>query len=151
MRSARQDSVTFATPADAVFDAALGVAQNAKNVRILAVHNEGRKLVLREKAKMSNAKFQQIRVEEAGDKARLHIVVGTDPRTPKALLDGKANDKSLKKYLENVQGVLDGGVSAPVTPVSNHYLAKKTEVPWDDPEQEPQIELDGNVLAWYGL
>lgn len=151
MRSAHQESIAISKPADAVFQAALGVAQNTKNACILAVHNEGRKLVVREKPKMSNAKFQQIWVEDKGDSAQLNVVVGTDPRTPKALMDGKFNEKSLKKYLENVQAALDGSAPAPVTPVSNHYLAKKTEVPWEDPEQDPQIELDGNILALYGL
>lgn len=79
-------------------------------------------------------------------------MVGTDPRTPKALMDGKANDKSLKKYLESVQGALNGSVPAPVTPVANHYLQKKTEVPWTDPNADPQIEFDGNFVATaYGL
>ena len=151
MRAPRHETVTLNQTPDAVFEAVLGVAQNAKNVRILAVHNQGRKLVLREKAKMSNAKFQQIWVEEQGSGSQLNIVVGTDPRTQKALLDGKANEKSLKKYVEAVQAVLGGSVSAPVTPVENHYLAQKTEVPWEDPEQDPQIELDGNILAMYGL
>lgn len=151
MRSVCQESVAIPKSGDAVFQAALGVAQNAKNARILAVHNEGRKLVLREKPKMSNAKFHQIWVEGQGDTAQLHIVVGTDPRTPKALMDGRANEKSLKKYLENVRGALDGSVPAPVTPVANHYLAKKTEIPWLDAKQDPEIELDGNILALYGL
>lgn len=151
MRSVKQDSVTFAQPADAVFQAALGVVQNTKNHHVLAVHNEGRKLVVREKPKMSNPKFLQLWVEEQGGGSQLHVVVGTDPRTPKALLDGRANDKVLKGYLGDVQGALDGSAPVQVTPVANHYLQKKTEVPWEDATQDPQIELDGNILAVYGL
>ncbi|WP_256839752.1 hypothetical protein [Ornithinimicrobium faecis] len=49
MRSVKQDTVAFAQPADTVFQAALGVVQNAKNHHVLAAHNEGRKLVVREK------------------------------------------------------------------------------------------------------
>lgn len=151
MRSARQDSITYsARSADTVFEAALGVAQNTKNVQILAVHNEGRKLVVRQKGKMSNANFRQVWVEEQGVGSQLHVVVGTDPRTPKALLDGKINEKSLNKYLESVQGALDGSAPAPATPAANHYVQKKTEVRWDDPDQDPEIELDGNILALYG-
>lgn len=151
MRAPRQESITIAKPADAVFQAALGVAQNTKGARILAVHNGGRKLVVREKAMMSNPKFVQMLVEGDDSAAQLHVVVGTDPRSQKALMDGKANEKSLKKFVTGVQGALDG--SAPVTTasVTDHYLVKKDQVPWTDADQDPQIELDGNLLAWYGL
>lgn len=151
MRAVRQESITIPQPADAVFQAALGVVQNNKSSHILAVHGEARKLIVREKAKMSNPKFQRIFVEDKGAESQLHLVVGTDPRSPKALLDGKANDKALKKFVEAVQGALNGSAPAPVTPVANHYVQKKTEVPWTDPAQEPEVELDGNFLAQYGL
>ena len=151
MRSPHQDAVTFSHPADEVFQAALGVAQGTKSNRVLAVHNGGRKLMLREKPKMSNAKFVQLQVEDQGGESKLHLVVGTDPRTPKALLDGRANAKSLKAYVAAVQGALDGSAPAPATPVADHYLQKKTEVPWVDPAQDPEVELDGNILAVYGL
>ncbi|WP_375001373.1 hypothetical protein [Aeromicrobium sp. CTD01-1L150] len=151
MRAARHDSIDFSQPADTVFQAALGVQQNTKNVVVLAVHNEGRKLVVREKSMMSNRKFHQVWVEEKDAGSTLNVVVGTDPRTPKAMMDGKANDKSLKKYLQAVQGAVDGSAPAPVTPVANHYLQKKTEVPWTDPDADPEIELDGNIVAMYGL
>lgn len=151
MRSVKQDSVAFSQPADAVFQAALGVVQNTKSHHVLAVHNEGRKLVVREKPKMSNPKFLQVWVEQQGEGSQLHVVVGTDPRTPKALLDGRANDKLLKGYVGDVRGALDGSTPVQVTPVANHYLQKKTEVPWEDATQDPQIELDGNILALYGL
>lgn len=150
MRSAQQESVTIAASADAVFQAALGVAQQTKAVEVLAVHNEARKLVAREKGRMSNAKFYQVLVEEQGEGAQLHAVVGTDPRAPKALLDGKMNSRALGKYVESVRGAADGSAPAPATPVANHYLQKKTEVPWEDGSQDPQIELDGNILAMYG-
>lgn len=151
MRSVKQDTVALPQAADAVFQAALGVVQNTKNHHVLAVHTQGRRLVVREKPKMSNPKFLQVWVEEQGATALLHLVVGTDPRTPKALLDGRANDKFLKGYVEDVQGALDGSAPAPASPVANHYLQKKTEVPWEDPAQDPEIELDGNFLALYGL
>lgn len=151
MRAPIQESIAIPAPPDAVFQAALGVAQNSKNVTILAVHNEGRKLILREKAKMSNPKFQQIWVEGAGQQAQFNVVVGSDPRTPKAMMDGRANQKSLKKLVEALRGALDGSAPAPVTPVANHYLAKKTVVRWENPAADPQIELDGNLLALYGV
>lgn len=151
MRSVKQDTVAFAQSADTVFQAALGVVQNAKNHHVLAAHNEGRKLVVREKPKMSNPKFLQVWVEEAGASARVQVAVGTDPRTPKALLDGRANNKFLKGFVADVQAALDGSAPAPATPVPNHFLQKKTEVPWTDPQQDPEIELDGNILALYGL
>lgn len=151
MRSIKQEAITVPQSADDAFRAALGVVQNAKNHHVLAAHNEGRKLVVREKPKMSNPKFLQVWVEDRGQSAVLHVVVGTDPRTPKALLDGRANDKFLKGYVADVQGVLAGSASAPATPVANHYLQRKTEIPWTDPDQDPQIELDGNILALYGL
>ncbi len=151
MRAVRQQSLALSHPADAAFQAVLGVAQNDKSARILAVHTEGRRLLFRERSKMSNPKFHTIMVVENGDGAEVRTAVGTDPRSPKALLDGRANDKSLNKFLERVQGALDGSAPAPATPVANHYVAKKTEVPWEDPTQDPEIELDGNFLAMYGL
>ncbi|MFT4289432.1 hypothetical protein [Nocardioides sp.] len=106
----------MAQSADVVFQAALGVVQNAKNTG-----------------------------------ATLNVAVGTDPRTPKALLDAKFNGSSLAKLVENIQAVLAGTASAPVTPVPNHYLQGKEQVAWTDPNEDPQIELDGNLLALYGL
>src|SRR5690625_103630 len=150
MRQPALDTITVSQSADEAFQAALGVAQNTKNHRILAVHNDGRKLVLREKSKMSIPKFFQVWVEEKDGGAELKIVAGADPRTPKAMLDSTVIKRALKKYMEQVQAVLNGSQSAPVTPVDNHYLAKKTEVPWENADEDPQIELDGNFLAMYG-
>lgn len=151
MRQARQDEVTVAAAPDAVFQAALGVAQNAKNDQILAVHNEGRKLVFREKAMMSNPKFVMVFVEGQGGSATLHIAVGTDPRSSKALLDGKANEKALQAYVEKVQNAVNGTDPIATEPMSNHYLQKKNEVPWTDADQEPDIEVGGTFKAMYGL
>lgn len=151
MRAVRQQSATIQQPADAVFQAAIGVVQNNKSSSILAVHNGARKLVVREKAKMSNPKLQMIFVEDKGGAAELHVTVGTDPRSPKALMDGKANDKALTKLLGAVDGAVTGSAPAPVTPVADHYVQGKTEVPWTDPSEEPDIELGGGFLAQYGL
>lgn len=151
MRSPRAETITSPAPADTLFQAALGVVQNAKGTTIVAVHNEGHKLVFRDKPKMSNARFQQVWVEDRGDVRELNVVVGTDPRTPKALLDGTFNDKALKKYLEALRGAVDGSAPAPATSVANFYLQGKTEVPWVDPAQEPDIDPGGHVRAVFGL
>ncbi len=147
MRAARTEIIAFSASPDAVFDAVLGVTQHNKSASILAVHTQGRKLVAREKGKLSNPKFHQIVVEGDDAQAQLVVVVGSDPRSQKALMDGKANEKSLKKLVESVQAALDGSEPAPSTPVTNHYMQKKTEVPWADPTQDPEIELDGNFVA----
>lgn len=146
MRSIRSKSLP-APDADQAFLAALGVVQNTKNLDILAVHNEGRKLVAFERSKMSNPKIYVIAADDQPQPA-VHIAVGTDPRTRKALLDGRANEKSATKFVEAVQGALDGTAPAPVTPVANHYKQKKNEVPWTDPSQEPDIDLG---FSWLGL
>lgn len=151
MRSARHDNVVLAEPPEVVFRAALGVVQNAGNATVLAVHNGGRRLIVREKPKMSNAKFLVISVGSEAGSSELRVAVGTDPRTPRALLDGRANEKSLKSYLERVRGALDGSAPAPASPVADHFLQKGAEVPWSDPNQDPEIELDGNIRAAYGL
>lgn len=151
MRSVQQESLTVPQPAGEVFEAALGVAQNASNVRILAVHTGGRKLVVRERSKMSNPKFIQAWVEGDAGPSQLHVTVGTDPRSPKALLDGRANQKSLSRFLDDVRGALDGSRPVAAAPVADHFVQKKTEVPWTDPAQDPEIELDGNFLAMYAL
>ena len=151
MRAATQETIAISASPDAVFDAVLGVTQGNKNARILAVHNQGRMLVAREKAMLSNPKFHQVHVEGEGQQSQLVVVVGSDPRSQKALMDGKANAKSLKKFVESVQAALDGSEPAPSTPVANHYVQKKSEVAWVDPAQDPEIELDGNFVAMYGL
>ncbi len=151
MRSARHDSTTFSEPPEVVFRAALGVVQNAKNTTLLAAHNSGCRLIFREKSKMSNAKFVDVRVESEAGRTELRIVVGTDPRTPKALMDGMANEKSLRTYLERVRGALDGSSPAPASPVVDHFVQKRAEIPWPHPDQDPEIELDGNIRAIYGL
>lgn len=147
MRAPRQESLTLAAESDTIFLAALGVAQSDRANRILAVHRQGAKLVLRSKAKMSNPKLVQVWVDELGNARTLHVMVGSDPRTQAAILDGWANGKALKKFLEAVQGALDGSAPAPASPVANFYLHKKVEVPWVDPTQSPDIELDGGFLA----
>lgn len=151
MRAVREDVVALSAAPDAIFQAALGVAQQTKGSQILAVHNEGRIVVFRWKNMMSNVKIVVARVGEDGGSAGLHVAVGADPRTPAALMDGMSNGKGLKKYIEAVQGALDGSAPVTTTPVSNHYVQKKTEVPWVDPNQEPDIQLGGNLRAMYGL
>lgn len=150
MRAPQTESLTVAESPDALFGAALGVVQNTKGLVILAVHNTGHRLVAREKGKFSNPKFYEIRVLGDAEAAELHVVVGTDTRSPKAVLDGKFNAKALGRFLERVRGALDGSVPAPASPVADHFLQGKTEVPWSDPEQDPEIELDGHLLAMYG-
>lgn len=150
MRSPQTESMTVAESPDALFGAALGVVQHTKGLVILAVHSAGRRLVAREKGKFSNPKFYEIRVLGDAGGAELHIVVGTDPRSPKAMLDGTFNTKALKGFLERLRGALDGSAPAPASPVGDHYRQGKTEVPWSDPEQDPEIELDGHLLAMYG-
>lgn len=150
MRSPQTETLTVAESPDALFDAALGVVQNTKGLVILAVHKAGHRLVAREKGKFSNPKFYELRVLGDGDGARLDIVVGTDARSPKALLDGKFNAKALKGFLERLHGALDGSAPAPPSPVDDHFRQGKEEVPWRDPEQDPEIELDGHLLAMYG-
>lgn len=145
MRSICQETTTLTGSAADAFDAALGVVQNTKNLDILAVHNEGRKLVAFERSKMSNPKIYVMAVDE---QSQLQLAVGTDPRTRKALLDGKANKKSAARFVEAVQGARAGTTPAPSTPVSNHYVQKKNQVPWTDPNQEPDIDLG---FSWLGL
>lgn len=151
MRAVKQEVVAIPQPADSVFLAALGVVQNSKNSQILAVHVQGRKLVVREKSMMSNPKLQQIWVVGDQSTAELRIAVGSDPRTKQALMDGRANGKSLEKMVQAVQAALTGQTPAPASPVANHYLVKKDEVAWQNPEEDPQIELAGNFKAMYGL
>ncbi len=147
MRASCQKSVAVSVSADEAFHTALGVVQNTKNLDILAVHNEARKLVAFEKSKMSNPKIYVLAVEE-GAQPTLHLAVGTDPRVRKALLDGKFNEKSAGRFVEGFQGALDGSAPAPATPVPNHYVQKKTQVPWTDPNEEPDIDLG---FSWLGL
>lgn len=151
MRAAKTESVQLTEAPDAVFQAALGVVQNNKKSQVLAVHTGGRKLVVREKALMSNPKFQYVWVDDSDGSTQLRIAVGSDPRSSGALMDGKANEKSLKAFVEGVRGALSGSAPAPASPVADHYLQKKTEVPWTDPEQDPDIELDGNFKAMFAL
>ncbi|MFE6508848.1 hypothetical protein ACFVDI_17360 [Nocardioides sp. NPDC057767] len=151
MRDARDVAVEVPEDAETVFKAALGVVQKTKTCKILAVHNDGRRLVAREKPWYSNPRFILVGVDVNGSGSVFHVVVGADPRTPAALLDGRLNDRALTKFLERVRGAVDGSDPAPASPVGNYYLQHKTEVPWDDPNQLPEIELGGNVLAMYGL
>lgn len=148
MRSVRQSSTALPGSAADVFQAALGVVQNTKNLTILAVHNEGRTLIVLDKAKMSNAKIYVVSMEEVGQQATLHLAVGTDPRTQKALLDGRANDKAAARFVEAVRGSLDGTAPAPATPVTNHYVQEKNQVPWTDPDAEPDIDLGFSWTAF---
>jgi hypothetical protein len=151
MRDVKQQTVTFDLPPDHVFQAALGVLQNDKAVTLLAAHNGGRKLVARQKAKFSNPKFVLVFVEPAASAANLFVYVGSDDRSPKALMDGRANDKALARFVDDVRGALDGSRPAPVTPVPDHFVQKKNQVPWVDPDTDPDIELGGTFKAMYGL
>ncbi len=148
MASARQETLTVSAAPDEAFQGALGVVQNTKNFQLLAVHNQGRKLVAHEKMKMSNGKVFAVHVVGDGPKSAIKIVVDTDPRLRKAMMDGKFNQKSLTKFVQGVKGALDGSAPAPVTPVKNHYMQKKEQVPWTDPDQDPQIDLG---FSWQSL
>lgn len=148
MRAPHQIDLPFPAPADAVFDSALGVVQNTKNLQVLAVHTQGRRLVALEKSKMSNPKIFVVGVDEQDGNGQLHVVVGSDPRTRKALMDGKFNKTAAGKYVEAVQAAASGAAPAPSTPVANHYVQKKNQVPWEDPTVEPDIDLG---FSWLGL
>lgn len=129
------------------FEAAIGVVQNTKSLTILAAHNEGRVLVAYESSKLSNAKIYVISVQEHDSQTVLGMSVGSDPRTSKAVLDGRFNKKSAIRFGQAVQGALDGTAPAPATPVPNHYMHKRAQVPWTDPDQEPDIDLGFSWLA----
>lgn len=115
---------------------------------ILAVHNEGRKLVVLEKSMMSNAKIFVINVEDQGSQSVLNVVAGADPRMRGALLDGMLNQKGAAKFVASVQEAASGATTAPSTPVPNHYMQKKQQIPWEDPNVEPDIQLG---FSWLGL
>lgn len=140
--------MAVSVPADETFHAALGVVQNTKNLAILAVHNEGHKLVALEKSKMSNPKIYVIAVDGQGAESTLQLAVGTDPRVRKAMMDGKFNEKSAGRFVAAMNGALDGTAPAPATAVANHYMQKKSQVPWTDPNVEPDIDLG---FSWLGL
>ncbi|MGH3090597.1 MAG: hypothetical protein ACRDSJ_25240 [Rubrobacteraceae bacterium] len=148
MRSPKHEAASFAAPASTVFGHALGVVQSKKAMSILAVHNEGRKLVVFEKSKMSNPKIYVINVEGQGAQSVLHVVAGADPRMRGALLDGMLNQKGAAKFVVSVQEAASGAMAAPSTPVPNHYMQKKQQIPWEDPNVEPDIQLG---FSWLGL
>lgn len=151
MRAVRGGAMALAEAPDMVFQAVLGVVQSTKSCKILAVHNEGRKLIVTDRSVWSNKKIIVVNVDPEDTRTALYVAVGADPRTPAAVMDGWSNDRGLKKLVARVQVALDGSAPAPATPVANHYVQKKTEVPWIDPDQEPDIQLGGNLLAMYGL
>lgn len=151
MRAVRGGAIALTESQDAVFQAALGVVQNTKTCKILAVHNEGRKLIATDRSMWSNKKIIVVNVDLENARTALYVAVGADPRTPAAVMDGWSNARGLKKFVGRVQGALDGSAPAPAAPVANHYVQKKAEVPWIDPSQEPDIQLGGNLLAMYGL
>ncbi len=148
MGSARHEEITVSVAADEAFQGALGVVQHGKNFQLLAVHNQGRKLVALEKSKMSNPKVYAVQVVGEGAQPTIEVTVDTDPRQRKAMMDGKFNQKALSKFVEGVKGALDGSAPAPVTPVKNHYMQKKDQVPWTDPDQDPEIDLG---FSWQAL
>ncbi|MTD44519.1 hypothetical protein GKE82_09500 [Conexibacter sp. W3-3-2] len=140
MRSPCATDLPVDGPADEAFEAALGVVQNTKNLELLAVHREGRRLIAYEQPKLTNARIHMVVVHD-GEPTVVTHAVGNDPRTSAALLDGRFNRKAAQQFLEAVVAALDGSRPAPVTPVENHYMQKDERVPWTDPEQEPDIEL----------
>lgn len=148
MRSPKHEAASFAASAPTVFGHALGVVQSRKAMSILAVHNEGRKLVIFEKSMMSNPKIYVTNVEDQGSQSVLHVVAGADPRMRGALLDGMLNQKGAAKFVGSVQEAASGEVTAIPTPVLNHYMQKKQQIAWDDPDVEPDIQLG---FSWLGL
>jgi len=144
MHAPKHASATFTAPAQDTFARALAVAQATKAQSILAVHNEGRKLVVFEKSMMSNPKIYVINVEDHGTQSVLHVVAGADPRMRGALLDGMLNQKGADKFVASARSASAGGVA----PVPNHYLQKKQQVPWEDHNVEPDIQLG---FSWLGL
>ena len=144
MRALVENEKQVSASAEEAFRAALGVAQNTKNFELWAVHNEGRRFVAFEKAKMSNAKVHIVVIPDDGPTRIVHAV-GSDPRSAPALLDKSGNKKAAARFLEQVDKVLTGSEQAPVTPVDNFYLQKKERVAWVDPQEFPEIDLG---LTW---
>ncbi|MGH3087613.1 MAG: hypothetical protein ACRDSJ_09890, partial [Rubrobacteraceae bacterium] len=133
MRSPKHEAASVAASAPTVFGHALGVVQGRKAMSILAVHNEARKLVVFEKSMMSNAKIYVINVDDQGSQSVLHVVAGADPRMRGALLDGMLNQKGAAKFVGSVQEAATSEAALTPTPVPNHYMQKKQQIPWEDP------------------
>lgn len=148
MPAPHQVSLPASAPAQALFQSALGVVQNTKSMQILAAHNEGRALVVLGKSMMTNSRIYVIGVEGQGNQSVLHVSVVADPRMRAAALDGTFNKKAAGKYITAVESALTGETPAATTPVANHYVQKKNQIPWDDPNIEPDIQLG---FSWLGL
>lgn len=142
MHSGRETSISIPNSADDVFQAALGVAQREKKLRILAAHNQARRLILREGSWWTNPKIIHVRVTEQDETTRLRIWVKNDPRVRSAVLDGKHNQQTLMRFRENVRYAADGREPAPATIEANHYLHMGLKVQWDDADEDPQIQLN---------
>ena len=148
MPAVHQSSSPCSAPAATVFQAALGVVQNTKSMKILAVHNEGRRLVALGKSMMTNSRIYVIGVDPEGTETALNVAVFADPRMREAALDGTFNKKAASKYVAAVESALSGDAPAPASPVPNHFMQKKNQIPWEDPNTEPDIQLG---LSWLGL
>lgn len=148
MPAVHQSSTPISGPAPNVFQAALGVVQHTKSMQILAVHNEGRRLVALGKSMMTNARIYVIGVDAQDTGSALNVAVFADPRMRAAALDGTFNKKAAGKYVVAVESAFNGDAPAPPSPVPDHYVQKKSQIPWDDPSTEPDIQLG---FSWLGL
>ncbi|WP_143055224.1 hypothetical protein [Nocardioides luteus] len=141
MGSERGRSAELSAPADMVFRAALGIAQNDETCEVKAVHNEGHALILWRRTKaLSWPKLIMIRAVENGSESSVNVAVQSLPEGAGGLIDGRRNSKLVDEYIRGIEDVLSGTTSAPARAVVSHYVRDDgTEVPWDDPDEFPDF------------
>lgn len=141
MGSERGRSLELRASPDAVFTAALGLAQHADDSEIRAVHNEGRALIVRRQTKrLSWSKLVMIRVFPLDDGCSVNVAVQSLPEGAGGMLDGIRNGKMVEQYFDDIQGSLDGAIHAPATMIESHYVRDDgSTCPWADPDEFPEF------------
>lgn len=142
MSSDRGRSAEFPVSPDTVFLAAVGLAQNADDSVIRAIHNDGRALIVRRQTKrLSWSKLVMIRVFPQGSSgSAVNVAVQSIPEGAGGMLDGVRNGKIVQQYFDEIQGALDGTIHAPATMVESHYVRDDgSTVPWEDPDEFPEF------------
>jgi len=129
MRATKTRTLTRPVAPQELFDAALGVVQNGR-YRIAWLNNEVLRIgFVSGKTAISWGQEYLAEVVPSVEGAKLTVVCGSHDDAPKALLDAWKGGRAADTYLAAVVAVLDGKLTAPVTPMASFVLGDDGPTP----------------------
>lgn len=131
MGAQKRQTLTSESPEGDLFDTVLHVVQQG-GYEISGLSNERHELVFTSgKTLMSWGHMYAAVVESDGNGSALKLVVAVVPGAPKALMDGRKNQKAATQFIADVEAALAGPTPAQPEPAESFAtMPDGTIVPW---------------------